>query len=176
MADGLLPVKPARRASSAHQLHRALAVDYKSAWFLCHRIREAMRAGGLGPMGGGGKIVEADETYYGTLEKSVSHRADKGRRTSRANAPKLPPHRRSGRARRQPPLIPCPGCRQATVGKIVTENMLANPVAHRRKPPLSECGNGSHRMKRLNTRSRNMSRGDVHTNSIGRHSPSSSVE
>ena len=57
-----------KKGMSAHQLNRALDLDYKSAWFMCHRIREAMRAGGLGPLGGEGKIVEADETYYGKLE------------------------------------------------------------------------------------------------------------
>ncbi len=53
-----------KKGMSAHQLHRALNLDYKSAWFMCHRIREAMRAGGLAPMGGDGSggIVEADET------------------------------------------------------------------------------------------------------------------
>ncbi len=54
-----------KKGMSAHQLHRALNLDYKSAWFMCHRIREAMRSGGLGPLGGEGQIVEADETYYG---------------------------------------------------------------------------------------------------------------
>jgi transposase-like protein len=58
-----------KKGMSAHQLHRALGLDYKSAWFMCHRIREAMRSGGLGPLGGEGKIVEADETYYGKTEK-----------------------------------------------------------------------------------------------------------
>jgi transposase-like protein len=58
-----------KKGVSAHQLHRALGLDYKSAWFMCHRIREAMRAGNLGPLGGDGEIVEADETYYGKTEK-----------------------------------------------------------------------------------------------------------
>jgi ISXO2-like transposase domain len=54
---------------SSHQLHRALGVTYKTAWFLSHRIREAMRVGGLmPPMGGSGKVVEVDETYIGKLE------------------------------------------------------------------------------------------------------------
>ncbi len=55
-----------KKGVSAHQLHRTLAVSYKSAWFMAHRIREAMRAGGLAPpMGGGGEPVEIDETYFG---------------------------------------------------------------------------------------------------------------
>lgn len=58
-----------KKGVSSHQLHRALGITYKSAWFLTHRIREAMRAGGLmPPMGSGGKVVEADETYIGRLE------------------------------------------------------------------------------------------------------------
>jgi transposase-like protein len=56
-----------KKGVSAHQLHRILEVQYKTAWFLAHRIREAMRSGELGPLGGGGKTVEADETYIGRL-------------------------------------------------------------------------------------------------------------
>jgi transposase-like protein len=58
-----------KKGMSAHQLHRALKLDYKSAWFMCHRIREAMRSGGLGPLGGEGEIIEADETYFGRMEE-----------------------------------------------------------------------------------------------------------
>ncbi|WP_256806995.1 IS1595 family transposase [Bradyrhizobium sp. Bra64] len=58
-----------KKGVSSHQLHRALGVTYKTAWFLTHRIREAMRAGGLlAPLGAGGKVVEVDETFYGFLE------------------------------------------------------------------------------------------------------------
>jgi transposase-like protein len=58
-----------KKGVSSHQLHRALGITYKSAWFLTHRIREAMRSGGLlPPMGGDGKTVEIDETYIGRLE------------------------------------------------------------------------------------------------------------
>src|SRR5437588_1929452 len=58
-----------KKGISAHQLHRTLKITYKAAWFMAHRIRESMRDGGLGPLGGGGKIVEADETYYGKTEQ-----------------------------------------------------------------------------------------------------------
>src|SRR5690349_8622916 len=54
-----------KKGISAHQLHRTLEITYKSAWFLAHRIREAMRSGKLAPMGGAGGIVEADETVIG---------------------------------------------------------------------------------------------------------------
>jgi transposase-like protein len=57
-----------KKGISSHQLHRILQIQYKSAWFLSHRIREAMSDGSLAPMGGGGKIVEIDETFQGKLE------------------------------------------------------------------------------------------------------------
>ena len=54
-----------KKGISSNQLHRTLGVTLKSAWFMSHRIREAMRSGGLGPMGGSGGIVEIDETFIG---------------------------------------------------------------------------------------------------------------
>lgn len=54
-----------KKGVSAHQLHRTLEVTYKTAWFLAHRIREAMRVGELAPFGGNGGMVEADETFIG---------------------------------------------------------------------------------------------------------------
>jgi transposase-like protein len=60
-----------KKGMSAHQLHRMLGVTYKTAWFMAHRIREAMKDDGLDtpPIGGSGKVVEADETYYGPQDK-----------------------------------------------------------------------------------------------------------
>jgi len=57
-----------KKGISANQLHRVLEITLKSAWFLGHRIREAMRSGELEPMGGRGKVIEADETYFGNRE------------------------------------------------------------------------------------------------------------
>jgi transposase-like protein len=54
-----------KKGISSNQLHRVLGVTLKTAWFMSHRIREAMRSGDLAPMGSGGGIVEADETYQG---------------------------------------------------------------------------------------------------------------
>lgn len=54
-----------KKGISSNQLHRTLGVTLKTAWFMSHRIREAMRDGNLGPLGGNGLIVEADETYWG---------------------------------------------------------------------------------------------------------------
>jgi transposase-like protein len=71
-----------KKGMSAHQLHRMLGVTYKSAWFLAHRIREAMKettGPKAPPLGGTGKVVEADEAYYGKLETPRVSPQRKGR-------------------------------------------------------------------------------------------------
>jgi transposase-like protein len=54
-----------KKGISAHQIHRMLGVTYKTAWFMCHRIREAMKPSNPAPLGGEGMTVEADETFVG---------------------------------------------------------------------------------------------------------------
>jgi transposase-like protein len=54
-----------KKGISAKQLERTLGVTYKTAWFMAHRIREAMTNPAPAPIGGEGKFVEADETYVG---------------------------------------------------------------------------------------------------------------
>jgi transposase-like protein len=65
-----------KKGISSHQLSRVLEVQYKSAWFLAHRIREAMRSGDLAvPFGTGGGAVEVDETYIGFKAGAAPARA-----------------------------------------------------------------------------------------------------
>ena len=66
-----------KKGMSAHQLHRMLGVTYKTAWFMAHRIREAMKADGDGPLGGPNTVVEADETFVGGKQKNRATRAVK---------------------------------------------------------------------------------------------------
>src|SRR5207253_590633 len=67
-----------KKGISSHQLMRMLDVSYKTAWFMSHRIREAMKPLAPIPMGGEGKVIEADETYYGKPEAPyVSPRREK---------------------------------------------------------------------------------------------------
>ncbi|MBV9692191.1 MAG: transposase, partial [Alphaproteobacteria bacterium] len=54
-----------KKGVSALQIGRLLGVSPKSSWFLMHRIRESLRGTNLEPMGGDGKVVEADETFIG---------------------------------------------------------------------------------------------------------------
>lgn len=81
-----------KKGYSAHQLHRTLGVTYKTAWFMAHRIREAMKSdiAETGPLGGKGKTIEADETYFGKVETPSETRSDgrpfkKGGRRGPAN-------------------------------------------------------------------------------------------
>lgn len=61
----------AKKGISSHQLHRTLGVTYKTAWFMSHRIREAMTNNPAGLLGSGGGTVEADETFWGNRKKTV---------------------------------------------------------------------------------------------------------
>jgi transposase-like protein len=59
-----------KNGCSAHEIHRQIGVTYKTAWFMMHRLREAMTdLGPVTPMGGEGQTVQADETYYGGTSK-----------------------------------------------------------------------------------------------------------
>jgi transposase-like protein len=75
-----------KKGFSAHQLHRELGCQYNTAWFLHHRVMEAMRRGGLDlpPMGGPGKVVEADETYFGDIPEAKRRKFRKDGRPMKA--------------------------------------------------------------------------------------------
>jgi len=70
MLQAVYLMTSSKKGISAHQLHRLLEVTYKTAWFLAHRIREAMRSADLAPFGGEGGIVEVDETFIGCIKGS----------------------------------------------------------------------------------------------------------
>jgi hypothetical protein len=124
---GFYLMNASKKGVSAHQLHRALGVTYQSAWFMAHRIR-AMRDGGFAPMGGegGSGIVEADETYFGPVEKA--------RPRSRGRIPNPTKGGRSGPADKRAivALVERGGnlrsfhvasADKVTVNKIITENI-----------------------------------------------------
>ena len=121
-----------KKGVSAHQLHRGLEVTYKTAWFMAHRLREAMRSGALDPFGGAGKIVEADETYYGKTKDTRSISVDgrvkykkKGRGPANKN-PIISLVERGGQVR----SFHVPRATRAVVEKIVSENVAKESRLH----------------------------------------------
>src|ERR1700736_4962002 len=64
----LFMLTASKKGVSAHQIHRSLGITYKTAWFMMHRLREALRGGAFYPFGSDGGHVEADETYIGRLK------------------------------------------------------------------------------------------------------------
>src|SRR4051794_35593508 len=71
-------IASSKKGISANQLHRTLGCTLKTAWFIGHRIREAMKLVGIEPMGGRGKVVEVDETYMGNKDV-VTKRTKRGK-------------------------------------------------------------------------------------------------
>jgi transposase-like protein len=65
-----------KKGISAHQIHRSLGVTYKTAWFMMHRIREAMNPAMPSPIGGTNKVVEADESYVGGKAKNRAYKPE----------------------------------------------------------------------------------------------------
>lgn len=159
-----------KKGISAHQLHRSLGITYKSAWFLCHRIREAMRNGGLlPPMGGEGKIVEADETYFG---KTETHRISKqrgnrpykkGSRGPKDKRPIVALVERGGSVR----SFHVPVCDAASVAQIVRDNVDRESRLHtdesRLYPPI---GGEFAAHETVKHSAKEYARGDVTTNTV----------
>jgi transposase-like protein len=70
-----------KKGMSALQLSRMLGVTYKSAWFLCHRIREAMTPKTIGPIGGPNSVIEIDETVFGGKAKNRAYKPEPKKHT-----------------------------------------------------------------------------------------------
>jgi hypothetical protein len=160
-----------KKGISAHQLYRSLNVTYKSAWFLCHRIREAMRTGGLAPMGGEGKIVEADETYFGNIPESKRRRTTTSGRPFTKKGKTGPSNKRAivslverGGAVRS---FHVPVADAATVANIVNENIARETRLHTDESRLyTKVGAEFAAHETVNHSAKEYARGDVTTNSV----------
>jgi transposase-like protein len=122
-----------KKGISSNQLHRTLGVTLKTAWFMSHRIREAMRDGDLAPLGGPGKIVEMDETYHGKTAQPHVSKQRRGRpynpRGSRGPANKRPIValvERGGNVR----TFHVENCDKPTITKIASENIARESRLH----------------------------------------------
>jgi transposase-like protein len=157
-----------KKGFSAHQLHRELGCQYNTAWFLHHRVMEAMNRGNVNvsPLGGEGKIVEADETYYGRVENPRTETTS-GR-----------PYTKSGKAANRRPIVALVErggnvrtfhtavMNKATVVKIVRDNIARESRLHTDESNLyhgAEAHFASH--ETVKHTAKEYVRGDVHTNS-----------
>lgn len=69
-------IASSKKGISTHQLHRTLGITLKSAWFMSHRVREAMKGGSIAKFGANGGIVEVDETFIGH-DKTIKPKGEK---------------------------------------------------------------------------------------------------
>ena len=161
-----------KKGTSAHQIHRMLGVTYKTAWFMCHRIRESMREEGLEPLGGTGKIVEADETYFGDIPEAKRRKSPQ-----RGNRPYTKSGRsgaggkrtivslveRGGKVR----SFHVPTSDAATVASIVRENIHQETRLHTDESRLYPVvGREFAAHETVNHSAKEYARGDVTTNSV----------
>lgn len=158
-----------KKGMSAHQLHRSLDVTYKTAWFLCHRIRLAMANGGLtGPLGGGGQIVEADETYWGRVSNPEPRTRTTGQlhKSKRFHGPAnkravVALVERGGKAR----VFHVAEADRATVEKIVLENVDPQSRLHTDESRLyTRAGKRFASHETVKHTAGEYVRGDVHNN------------
>jgi transposase-like protein len=169
MRDWLLAIHmicSSKKGVSANQLHRTLGITLKSAWFVGHRIREAMRDGSLAPMGGGGKVVEADETFIGRVAGEPKRRGRGHKRTVSALM------ERGGSVR----SFHVEGTRVADVAPIVRDNIKREARLHTDEAThYREVGAEFAAHETVNHGNEEYVRGDVTTTPSKAISPSSSA-
>lgn len=161
-----------KKGVSAHQIHRTIGVTYKTAWFMMHRIREAMKEdnGTSGPLGGEGKIVEADETYYGRVDNPRKTRTD-GTPFKRSKYGKGPANKRAivslvergGSVR----SFHVPGATKTSVRDVLVRNASRKSVLHTDESKLyTVVGEEYASHKTVQHAAGEYVRGTVHTNTI----------
>jgi len=158
-------IASSKKGISSNQLHRTLGVTLKTAWFMAHRIREAMKATGGDPLGGEGKIVEADETYYGKPAEmsKLTTRGDRRKLTPQNKRPIVSLVERGGKVR----SFHVPTATKDNVSRIVKENVSKESRLHTDESRLysgADQAFASH--ETVNHSAKEYARGDVTTNSV----------
>jgi transposase-like protein len=108
-----------KKGISSNQLHRILGVTLKTAWFMSHRIREAMRDGGFDLLGTTGGRVEVDETYIGRKAGEAGIKEDRRSGSAHKNRVIALIDRDTGAAR----SMPANGLYRDEVARIVRANV-----------------------------------------------------
>ncbi|HWE76149.1 MAG TPA: IS1595 family transposase [Stellaceae bacterium] len=149
----------AKKGISAHQMHRTLGVSYKTAWFLCHRIREAMRDISGDQLGGAGKIVEADETYVGGKPR----RGTDGRKTKQdRKTPVAVLVERGGRARATVVSHPLEGVLKRNIAQNVAQGTEMHTDEHKAYRGIEKITGGLH--MHVTHYTNEFAREDIHSN------------
>jgi len=151
-----------KKGVSAHQLHRTLGVTYKTAWFMAHRLREAMKDGGITPLGGAGKVVEADETYHGQKD-DPAERKKPGQRGPAGKRPIAALVERGGSVR----TFHVASADKKTVEAIVRQNVARESRLMSDESSLyTKVGADFAAHETVTHSAGEYVRGDVHTNTI----------
>ena len=154
-----------KKGISTHQLHRMLGVSYKSAWFMSHRLREAMRDPSPEGLGGSGKVVEADETYFGDKDV-VTKRTKHGKSGLSGKRAVLGLVERGGRAR----MIHIEKVSAENVANLVRLNLSRESALMTDESRLYTVVGGEFaRHGRVTHSAGEYVRDDVHTNTIERY-------
>ena len=153
-----------KKGFSAHQLHRTVNITYRSAWFMAHRIREAMRDNSPTPLGGEDKVVEADETFIGPPDsKFVNGKGWQRIRGTQTKRKVISLVERGGKAR----SFHVKDLNAATIRKTLGENVVldsrlhTDEAMHYRVP-----GRAFAKHERVNHSEEEYARGDVTTNTV----------
>ena len=129
-----------KKGFSAHQLSRTLNVTYKTAWFVAHRIREAMADHDPEPFGGKDKVVEVDETFQGPSDNIFVN--DKGWQKKRGTGSKrkiISLVERKGRAKSiKVEDLTLPTIKKVLFNYIVLDSTLNTDEAQHYKEPGKE--------------------------------------
>jgi transposase-like protein len=125
-ALGFRLMASSKKGISAHQLHRTLGITYKSAWFMAHRIREAMNEAEPAKLGGEGKVVEVDETFLGTPDAVIVKGKVQRKRGIATKRKVVSLVERGGRAR----SIKVEELNLETIAKVLAENVATESALH----------------------------------------------
>lgn len=151
-------IAASKKGISSNQLHRMLGITLKTAWFLSHRIREAMRSGDLDQFGTGGGIVEADETFIGIEEGATRARGGYGHKMKVFSLV----DRSTGRVR----SVKLRYITLAYVGQVIRANVAAEARLITDELPLYRFVNATASHDRVNHKASEYARGEIHTNTI----------
>jgi transposase-like protein len=153
-----------KKGFSSHQLHRVLGVTYKTAWFMTMRLREAMRDGHFGPLGGDGKTAEIDEHWVGGREKNKhAIKRDPNRKGPyQGKEPVFALVERGGRAR----SFHMPDVKGNTLREIVRAHLDGKTVIYTDDNHSTKYATSGFMSESVNHSAGEYVRGDAHTNTI----------